>query len=436
MTTTSSAPPLRVALLGCGTVGGHVARLLTTQADQLAGLIGRPIDIVGIAVRSLDEAPPTLPRDLFTDDALGLVGRDDIDVAIELVGGIDFAGELVRTAIAHGASVVTANKALLGAQGADLFARAEAAGVDLYYEAAVAGAIPIIRPLRESLVGDEVTLVMGIVNGTTNYILDQMTNEHLGFAEALAQAQHLGFAEADPTNDVEGYDAASKAAILASLAFRTWVGAGQVSREGITALTPDDIAAAAASGCVLKLLAVAQLLEDGAVSVRVHPAMVPTSHPLAAVGGAYNAIFLLAREAGRLMFLGPGAGGAPTASAVIGDLVTVGRNRHHGVAGPRENVVATRRVAAAGEAVTRYHLRFAVADQPGTLAAVAAILAAHQVSVRTVHQSVPEPGPDAVAQLSLMTHQAREADVQACLDELEDSPVTRGPVHLIRVEGM
>ncbi|MCL2315967.1 MAG: homoserine dehydrogenase, partial [Actinomycetia bacterium] len=194
MTTTSSAPPLRVALLGCGTVGGHVARLLTTQADQLAGLIGRPIDIVGIAVRSLDEAPPTLPRDLFTDDALGLVGRDDIDVAIELVGGIDFAGELVRTAIAHGASVVTANKALLGAQGADLFARAEAAGVDLYYEAAVAGAIPIIRPLRESLVGDEVTLVMGIVNGTTNYILDQMTNEHLGFAEALAQAQHLGFA--------------------------------------------------------------------------------------------------------------------------------------------------------------------------------------------------------------------------------------------------
>jgi len=434
VTDITPTPPLRVVLLGCGTVGGHVARLLTTQADELATRIGRPIDLVGIAVRSLDEAPSTLPIDLFTDDALSLVRRDDIDIAIELVGGIDVAGELVRTAIAHGASVVTANKALLGAQGAELFAAADAAGVDLYFEAAVAGAIPIIRPLRESLVGDEVTTVMGIVNGTTNFILDKMTGDHLGFAEALAQAQRLGLAEADPTNDVEGFDAASKAAILASLAFRTWVGAAQVDREGITQLTPDDIAAAADAGCVVKLLATAQILDDGAVSVGVHPTMVPKEHPLAAVGGAYNAIFLLAREAGRLMFLGPGAGGAPTASAVVGDLVTVGRNRHRGVAGASEPVAVTRRVAAPGEATSRFHLRVAVADQPGTLAGVAAIFAAHQVSVRTVHQSAP--GSDAVAEIALMTHLAREADVQACVRELAGSPFTKGPIHLLRVEGM
>jgi len=436
MTGSTPAAPLRVALLGCGTVGGHVARLLTTQADELATLIGRPIELVGIAVRSLGEAPTTLPIELFTEDAMSLVGRDDIDIAIELVGGIEFAGELIRTAFAHGASVVTANKALLGAQGAELFAAADAAGVDLYFEAAVAGAIPIIRPLRESLVGDDVTTVMGIVNGTTNFILDKMTNEHLAFGEALAQAQQLGLAEADPTNDVEGFDAASKAAILASLAFRTWVAAGQVDREGITELTTEDMAAAADAGCVVKLLATAQILPDGAVSVGVHPTMVPRDHPLAAVGGAYNAIFLLAREAGRLMFLGPGAGGAPTASAVVGDVVTVGRNRHRGVAAPSEPVVATRRVASPGEATSRYHLRLAVVDQPGTLARVATVLATHQVSVRTVHQMAPDGGPEAVAQIALMTHLAREADVQACVRELADSPFTMGPVRLLRVEGM
>ena len=436
MTTAPVDAPLRVALLGCGTVGSHVARLLINQADQLEGLIGRPIELVGIAVKSLDEAPDNLPAELFTDDAPTLVARGDLDIVIELIGGVDFAGAMVRSAIDHGASVVTANKALLGAHGAELFAQAEAAGVDLYFEAAVAGAIPIIRPLRESLVGDDITLVMGIVNGTTNFILEKMTAEHVGFADALAQAQALGFAEADPTADVEGYDAASKAAILASLAFRTWVGADQVHREGITQVTQDDIEAADRAGCVLKLLATAQVLDDGAVSVRVHPAMVPKAHPLASVGGPYNAIFLEAREADRLMFLGPGAGGAPTASAVLGDVTTVARNRHRGVAGPTHAPAHLLPVADPGSVTTRYHLRFVVADQPGILASVAAIFARHNVSVRTVHQSTPDSDPQGSARISLMTHQATESDVQACVAELTASPFLRGPVRLLRVEGM
>ena len=431
-----ASAPLRVALLGCGTVGSHVARLLTSRADQLETMIGRPIELAGIAVKSLDEVPDSLPEALFTDDAAALVARGDLDIVIELIGGVDFAGQMVRSAIEHGASVVTANKALLGAHGAELFAQAEAAGVDLYFEAAVAGAIPIIRPLRESLIGDEITLVMGIVNGTTNYILEKMTVDQLDFAEALAQAQRLGFAEADPTADVEGYDAASKAAILASLAFRTWVGADQVGREGITDVTQEDIQAADRAGCVLKLLATAQILTDGAVSVRVHPAMVPKDHPLATVGGPYNAIFLQAREADRLMFLGPGAGGAPTASAVVGDLATVARNRHRGVAGPAHAPTRLLPVAEPGAVVTRYHLRFVVADQPGILASVAAAFAAHNVSVRTVHQSAPEADPEATAQISLMTHLATEADVQACVADLDASPFLRGPVRLLRVEGM
>ena len=430
------AAPIRVALLGCGTVGGNVLRLVTTHAEELAAQVGRPIELVGVAVRSLDEVPAGMDPTLFTDDAASLVARDGLDIAIELIGGTEVAGRLVRSAIAHGVSVVTANKALLGAHGDALFAAADAAGVDLYYEAAVAGAIPIIRPLRESLVGDQVTTVMGIVNGTTNYILDKMTSEQLSFEQALAQAQRLGLAEADPTADVEGFDAASKAAILASLSFHTWVSADQVYREGITRLTPDDIRAAAQAGCVLKLLAVTQLLDDGRVSARVHPAMVPASHPLASVNGAYNAIFLLAREADRLMFLGPGAGGAPTASAVVGDLVTVARNRGRGVASPSQVAATVREVAPMGEVCTRYHLRFAVADEPGVLAAVAAVFAAHRVSVRTVNQSAPEGSPEPVAQLSLMTHLAREADVQACLVDLADSAFLRGPITLIRVEGV
>ena len=330
----STGTPIGVALLGCGVVGSQVARLLVTQQADLASRVGRPLRLAGVAERDPGKVPDMVDRALITSDAEALVARDDVDIVVELIGGIEPARTLQLTAMAHGASVVTANKALLGSRGEELYAAAEKAGVDLYFEAAVAGAVPIIRSLRESLVGDEITTVMGIVNGTTNFILDKMAAESMTFSDALKLAQKSGFAEADPTADVEGFDAAAKAAILARLAFHTPVTTDQVFREGIAGLTPDDIKFAAGAGCVIKLLAIAESLPDGAISVRVHPAMVPTEHPLASVHGAYNAVFVLARDAERLMFFGPGAGGAPTASAVIGDLVAVARNRDRGVTGP------------------------------------------------------------------------------------------------------
>jgi len=431
-------PPLRVALLGCGVVGNQVARLLTTQGEELASRVGRPLELIGVAVRDLGKDRPGLPRELFTDDADHLVASRP-DIVIELIGGVEPAGALVRSAIQQGASVVTANKALLAAQVGELFRAADANGVDLYFEAAVAGAIPIVRPLRESLVGDEITTVMGIVNGTTNFILDKMSTDGMTFAEALKLAQEAGYAEADPTADIDGSDAANKAAILARLAFHTPVTVDQVYREGIGQLTPDDIKAAASANCVLKLLAVCEVLPSGAISVRVHPAMVPLEHPLAGVHGAYNAIFVLARQAGRLMFLGPGAGGVPTASAVIGDVLTVAHNRTHGVAGPSHATEAARPVAPIGDAMTRYHLRFRVVDEPGVLAAAAAVFANHQVSVANVRQTRPlildEQSPWS-AELHLQTHTAPEVDQQACVADLMASPVVGGAPRVMRMEGM
>jgi len=434
----STLPPLTVALLGCGVVGSQVARLITEQGDDLANRIGRRLELVGIAVRNLDRDHAGLDPALFTDDAGALVSRGDVDVVIELVGGIEPTRQLVLGAIEHGASVVTANKALLAQDGEALFSAAEAHGVDLYYEAAVAGAIPIVRPLRESLVGDEITTVMGIVNGTTNYILDQMTTTGADFADALADAQALGYAEADPTADVEGYDAAAKAAIMATLAFHTRVRGADVHREGITRVSAADIEAARKQGCVVKMLAILTATADGAVGVRVHPALVPTTHPLASVGGAYNAIFVESREAGRLMFMGPGAGGSPTASAVMGDLVTVARNRVRGVAGPGETVYAERAIQPMGEVVTRYLVRVDVVDEPGVLAAAANVFATHNVSLRTVDQSAGAPahdGEQGTAVLAMTTHLAREADLQAVVAELEARSFTRGPLSVIRIEG-
>ena len=365
-----AATPLRVALLGCGVVGSEVARLLVEQAVDLRARVGRPLELVGIAVRRLNRTRPGLDPALFTTDAEALVARPDVDLVIEVIGGIEPARSLILAALGHGASVVTANKALLAEDGATLFAAAARAEADLYFEAAVAGAIPIIRPLRESLVGDEITSVIGIVNGTTNFILDKMDTDGAGFGETLTEAQELGYAEADPTADVEGFDAAAKAAILASLAFHTRVTAADVYREGITEVSSSDIASARAIGCVVKLLAICQLSDaeaDGerSVSVRVHPAMIPRSHPLAGVGGAYNAVFVESRSAGRLMFYGPGAGGSPTASAVLGDLVTVARNRVRGAVGPGESSYAARPVASIGSVTTRYHLSLEVADVAG-----------------------------------------------------------------------
>jgi len=431
-------PPLRVALLGCGVVGNQVARLLTTQGEELASRVGRPLELIGVAVRDLGKDRPGLPRELFTDDADHLVASRP-DIVIELIGGVEPAGALVRSAIQQGASVVTANKALLAAQVGELFRAADANGVDLYFEAAVAGAIPIVRPLRESLVGDEITTVMGIVNGTTNFILDKMSTDGMTFAEALKLAQEAGYAEADPRADVEGYDAAAKAAILSRLAFHTPVTADQVYREGITDVTPDDIRAAAGANCVLKLLAVCQVLPSGAVSVRVHPAMVPVEHPLAGVHGPNNAIFVHARQAGRLMFMGPGAGGVPTASAVIGDLVTVARNRDRGVAGPSHPIDIARPIASIGEAMTRYHLRFRVIDAAGVLATVATVFANHKVSVANVRQTRPsimDSESPWSAELHLMTHAALESDQQACAADLMASPVVGGAPRALRMEGM
>src|ERR1700760_4027672 len=324
---------LRVALLGCDNGGTQLARLLAEQSDDLAVRPGARLELAGIAVRRMSHPRPGVDPALLTTDAMGLATRPDVDIVIEVIGGIEPARALILAAMEAGKSVVTANKALRAEQGEELHAASRAFGADLYYEAAVAGAIPILRPLRESLAGDTVHRVLGIVNGTTNFILDRMDGSGADFGDSLEEAQSLGYAEADPTADVEAFDAAAKAAILAGLAFHTRVTAADVYREGITEVTAADIASARALGRIVKLLAVCERSADG-VAVRVHPVMIPRSHPLAGVGGAYNAVFVEAQSAGRLMFYGAGAGGTPTASAVLGDLVAVARNRLAGTRGP------------------------------------------------------------------------------------------------------
>ncbi|MDR1265224.1 MAG: homoserine dehydrogenase [Propionibacteriaceae bacterium] len=427
--------PLRVALLGCGHVGSQVARLLTESADDLAARVGRPLRLVGVGVRHLQAERPGVDPALITDRVDELVAQADL--VVEVIGGIEPARRLILSAMDQGAAVVTANKALLAAHGPELHAAAARAGVDFYFEAAVAGAIPIVRPLRESLAGDEVLTVMGIVNGTTNYILDKMTADRLSFGQALAQAQELGFAEADPTADIEGYDAAAKASILASLAFHTEIAGDQVHREGISAITAEDVAAAASWGHVIKLLAVARLIDQGEqrVSVRVHPAMVPQSHPLAAVRGAHNAIWVEARHSGELMFSGPGAGGEPTAAAVLGDMVTVARHRAQGSAGPIWRPYTRRPVAPMAAAETRYYVSLLVQDAAGVLAKVAAVFARHGVSILAVRQTQLE-GQVGRANLGVMTHVAQDAAVQETLAELRAVPqVVSGRIRHLRVEG-
>jgi homoserine dehydrogenase len=428
--------PLKVAVLGCGSVGSQVVRLLLKQAPDLAARIGRPIEVVGVAVRRLD-APREIdvPEGLLTTDAAGLVARADVDVVVEVIGGIEPARTLILSALENGASVVTANKALLAEDGPTLFEAAEKAGRDLYYEAAVAGAIPILRPLRESLAGDKVTRVLGIVNGTTNFILDKMDTAGSGFAEALEEAQDLGYAEADPTADVEGFDAAAKAAILASLAFHSRVTSFDVHREGISEVTAADVASAQAMGSVVKLLAICELrtMPDGeeSVAVRVHPAMIPRSHPLASVREAYNAVFVESEAAGQLMFYGPGAGGAPTASAVLGDLVTVARNIISGARGVGESAYADRAVLPMGETLTRYHVAIDVADRAGVLAAVALAFAEHGVSISTVRQE----GRDEDAQLVVVSHAATDAQLAATVEHLRGMDIVREVTSVMRVEG-
>ncbi|HTJ37345.1 MAG TPA: homoserine dehydrogenase [Dactylosporangium sp.] len=422
---------MKVALLGCGTVGSEVVRLLHEQEDDLTARIGAPLELVGVAVRRLGKARD-LPVDksIFTTDALGLIKREDVDVVVEVVGGIEPARTWLLEALHAGKSVVTANKALLGEDGATLHKAAADCGADLYYEASVAGAIPLLRPLRDSLHGDRITRVTGIVNGTTNFILSSMDATGAGFAEALEEATALGYAEADPTADVEGFDAAAKAAILASMAFHSRVTSADVYREGITEVTAADVASAKAMGCTIKLLCIASKTR-GAVSVRVHPAMIPRTHPLAGVSDAFNAVFVEAEAAGQLMFYGRGAGGAPTASAVLGDVVAVARNRLAGVRSASESAYADLPVSPIGDVLTRYHISLDVSDKAGVLAAVAGVFARHGVSIATVNQS----GRGNQAVLVIVTHAAPDRALAATVAELRALDIVRAVASVLRVEG-
>jgi homoserine dehydrogenase len=421
---------LKIALLGCGNVGSQVARLLREEADELAVRTGARLELGGIAVRRLSHPRPGIDQALLTTDPLELATRPDIDIVIEVVGGIEPARSVLLAAMKNGKAVVTANKALLAEHGEEIHAASRAFGADLYYEAAVAGAIPLLRPLRESLAGDTVHRVLGIVNGTTNFILDRMDSAGSDFSESLEEAQALGYAEPDPTADVEGFDAAAKAAILASLAFHTRVTAADVYREGITEVSAADIASAKLLGRTVKLLAICERSGDG-VAVRVHPAMIPRSHPLAAVGGAYNAVFVEAKSAGQLMFYGAGAGGTPTASAVLGDLVAVARNRVAGTRGPEPSTYAKLPVLPMGDTLTRYHVSLDVADRPGVLAPVADAFARHGVSIQAVRQT--SRGTEAL--LIIVTHVARDAALATTVSELQALPVVRAVASVMRVEG-
>jgi homoserine dehydrogenase len=432
MTTPDAAPrELTVALLGGGTVGSQVARLLTESADDLAARTGARLRVVGVGVRDTVRPRDGIDAGLLTDDIAGLAASG-ADIVVEVLGGIEPARSLILAAMEAGSSVVTANKALLAEDGATLFAAAEKHGVDLYYEASVAGAIPLLRPLRDSLAGDKVRRVLGIVNGTTNFILSAMDDNGADYADVLAEAQALGYAEADPTADVEGYDAAAKAAILASLAFHTRVRLEDVHREGITTVSAQDVAAARDMGFVIKLLAVAELAEDErGVVVRVHPAMVPRSHPLAGVRGAFNAVFVEADAAGQVMFYGRGAGGAPTASAVLGDIVAIARHRVAGSLGPGESTYARLDVLPVGEAVTRYYVNLDVADKPGVLATVASAFADNGVSIQNVRQD----GRGDAARLVVRTHTAHDRALSATIDRLRSTDAVRAVVGVMRVEG-
>jgi homoserine dehydrogenase len=429
-----SARPLKVALLGAGVVGSEVARLLVEQAPDLTARVGAPLELVGIGVRrpNVDRGPWVDPA-LVTDDLHELVTGRGADIVVELMGGIDPARQLILDAFASGASVVTGNKALLAQHGAELHEACDAAGLDLYFEASVAGAIPLLRPLRESLVGDRVQRVLGIVNGTTNYILTRMDESGASYDDALAEAQELGYAEKpDPSADVEGHDAAAKAAIIAGLAFHSRVTLADVYCEGISAITADVVAAAKESGHVVKLLAVAERSADGrGINVRVHPAMVPRHHPLAAVREAYNAVFVESDAAGQLMFYGPGAGGAPTASAVVGDIVAVARNRISGGHGPRESTYAALPVLSVDESSTRYYIALDLTDKAGVLASVAAVFAEHDVSIENLRQE----GHGEDASLEIVTHEAQELALAETCESLRRLDSVRQVTSIMRVVG-
>lgn len=421
---------VRVALLGAGVVGASVARLINDQSADLANRVGEPLELIGVAVRDANKPRPGIPTDLITSDPQSLLALKP-DVVVEVMGGIEPAKTLLLAAMAQGASVVTANKELLAKDGAELHDAAAQNEVDLYFEASVAGAIPLLRPLRESLVGDRVNRVMGIVNGSTNFILTKMDEGSATFADAFELAKGLGYIEADPSADLEGRDAAAKAVILAQLAFHSRVNLDNVEVEGITNVTKEDVEAAKDMGFVIKLLAVAERKGDEGILVRVHPAMLPRSHPLASVRDAFNAVFVEAEAAGELMFYGRGAGGAPTASAVVGDLVAVARNKVAGRRGVGESIYAELPTLPADEAETRYFIRLQVADKPGVLSQIASVFAEHDVSIQVVRQD----GEGADASLAIRTHKANQGRLKETVEALKKIDSVKSVRGVIRVEG-
>ena len=464
-----------VGILGGGTVGAALVGLLAERRSEIAARCGTELVPVAVAVRSPERQRPGVPAELLTGDAAAVVARPDVDIVVELIGGIEPARELLLAATAAGKPVVTANKEVLADHGAELFAAARAAGVDLLFEAAVGGAIPLVRALRESLAGESVRRIMGIVNGTTNYILSRMTTAGSSYVDALAEAQALGYAEADPRADVEGHDAAAKAAIMAGIVFGAEVTAADVHCEGISTLSPNDIAFAHRLGHVIKLLAIAEQIDEDAgsgstdggggaggpgcddssprveeqsgtaapppdpggtaasppgptIAVRVHPAMVPEDHPLAAVRDSFNAVFVEGEAAGELMLYGRGAGGRPTASAVLGDLIDAAANLASGAAaGPPP--MAPARIHPIGELRTAYYLALEVIDRPGVLAAVAGVFGRHGVSIRSMEQE----GLGDQARIIFITHVACESDMRATLDELRHLEAVRQVGSVLRV---
>ena len=422
---------IRVGLLGCGNVGTALVRLIHENRGLIEARAGVGIEVTRVAVRDVGRRREVaLPADVFTDDPRTVVASDGIDVVVEVMGGIDPARELIGEALRAGKPVVTANKELIATHGVELFDAAAAAGVDLLFEASVAGGIPLMRPLRESLAGDRIHRVMGIVNGTTNYILTRMAEDGSSFADALAEAQRLGYAEADPTADVEGLDAAAKAAIIATIAFGAQIRSADVYAEGITAITDDDIASARTLGYVVKLLAVAEEI-DGDVAVRVHPAMVPVHHPLAAVRDSFNAVFIEGDAVGELMLYGRGAGGNPTASAVLGDLVDAVKNLVSGARGATIGVLARKPVRPITDLETPFYILMEAADRPGVLAAIAGEFGRNGVSIKSMEQR----GIGADARLVFITHRAREADLRATLAALANVDAVSRVGSVVRVIG-
>lgn len=422
--------PIRIALIGAGTVGSKVASLMLEQSEDLEARSGAPLVLVGVGVKDANKQRPGIPKELITSDVSSLLTKD-IDILVEVMGGIEPARTHILDAMSRGISVVTANKELLARDGATLAAAAEKNNVDLYYEASVAGAIPLLRPLRESLVGDRVKKVLGIVNGTTNYILTKMDETGASFEDALAEAQKLGYAEANPSADIDGHDAAAKAAIVAQLAFHTRVTIDDVYCEGISKVSAKDVKAAKEMGFVIKLLAIAERLDEESIVVRVHPAMIPRSHPLASVREAFNAVFVEAEAAGSLMFYGRGAGGAPTASAVLGDLVAVARNKMSGRRGPGESIYADLKVKSVDNALTSYYISLQVEDKPGVLAQISQKIADNKVSIQTVRQD----GLENDAQLVIRTHIALEKDLAKTLEALRNLDAVKEISDYMRVEG-